>query len=108
MKWGSLIAGGVIGIAAAAVIARRRPGALHLVGDATCALWRGIQHRAMANMFKKDIAEELSTSAPAPTRTANGGASAAGISTLEQLVATDPVARRETEKILDDNGLNHP
>ena len=108
MKWGSLIAGGVVGIAAAAVIARRRPGALHLVGDATYAVWRGIKHRAMANKFKQDLAEELVTPTPVPTRTADTGASAAGISTLEQLVATDPIARRETEKILDDNGLNHP
>ncbi|MFS0722680.1 hypothetical protein [Paenibacillus sp. 1P07SE] len=101
MRWGSILAGGLLGIAAAAVIARRRPGALHLVGEGVSTLWRGLSHRTLDRMFNREA--ERDAAAPA-VHDAQAGAE--GMAVLEQLVANDPVARSEANKILTENHLS--
>ncbi|GBF72737.1 hypothetical protein PA598K_01003 [Paenibacillus sp. 598K] len=107
MRWGSLIVGGIVGVAAAAVVARRRPGALHLLGEATCAVWRNVRHRAAERIAAAGVGQALRQQRTATEEPKSPGAEAADMAMLAGLAASDPVARRETDKILADNGLQH-
>ncbi|WP_154665902.1 hypothetical protein [Paenibacillus pinihumi] len=121
MRWTAFIAGGIVGMAAATVLAKKRPAAFSWVSHAVGDAMKGMRERKMNRMVeiglgsfanRENRASEAAGSAAGRAAhtatkksTHKAGAAAAHKDSeswdrIEQLIESDPEAKRETEKIM--------
>ncbi|MBD2845194.1 hypothetical protein IDH44_08320 [Paenibacillus sp. IB182496] len=106
MKWSAFIAGGIAGVAAAALLHARRPESMQRLSQGAGRVWRQAKSRGVERAVRAGLAT-IEHSAK-DVRKMAGEESAKAWQRIGELVRSDPHIMREADKILNENGISRP
>jgi len=100
MKWNGFIMGGIVGVAAAAYLSRKRPGAFAWAGNATGDLMSGMKGRLIETALKRKFGSETKGK---QSGTAASRSDEKSWDTIEALLNGDPEVKRQADRILSES-----
>jgi hypothetical protein len=99
MRWTGFLVGSLFGVAAAAYVAKTRPG---MFAWASSAMWSGMAGRAVEAAVNRKFgtAAQGAQMPGAPMPAASAGKSGEAWGQIQTMVNNDPAVKRETQEIM--------
>ncbi|WP_274651675.1 hypothetical protein [Paenibacillus humicola] len=101
MRWSGFLVGGIVGIAAAAYMAKRRPGMFALASSAANEAWSGMKGSAVGAVMNRKFGD---AAASAGHHAAHQSGEAWG--QIEKLVNSDPAVKKQANEIMSEAGTH--
>ena len=104
MRLSGFILGGIVGMAAAAYMAQKRPGSLAWAGNATGQLVSGMKGRILETALTRKFGADAAPKEPHKKSAGETAKSEESWETIEHLLSSDPEAKAAANEIIADSG----